>query len=61
MNEKGDAKHPLVEIISNKSDHDHSIAIAEEPVLILNGFLVGFHRQVITSKGANHNQEACFR
>lgn len=40
----------------NRSDYQHGITIAEEPVFVFNSFLVSLHGKVVTSKGTCHNQ-----
>lgn len=43
------------------SNDKQGIAVAKEPVLIFDRLLVGFHGQLIASKSAGHDQQACFR
>lgn len=38
--------------------NQHRISIAEEAVLVLDRFFIGFHSQIITCKSAYHDQQA---
>ena len=53
MNTGSSSDHPLKD--------QHGIAVTVETILVLDRFFISLHRQIVSGKGAGHDQQAGFR